>query len=62
MYGKNIKIIVTLGPATKTEADLRRIKDKGVDFDQMGWYADLFKYGAPPHGGVGFGLDRIVQR
>jgi len=32
MYGKNIKIIVTLGPATKTEADLRRIKDKGVDF------------------------------
>lgn len=26
------KIIVTLGPSTKTEADLRRIKDKGVDF------------------------------
>jgi pyruvate kinase len=27
-----IKIIVTLGPATSTEADLRKIKDKGVDF------------------------------
>jgi pyruvate kinase len=26
------KIIVTLGPATHSEADLRRIKDKGVDF------------------------------
>ena len=29
---KDIKIIVTLGPATSTEEDLRRIKDKGVDF------------------------------
>src|SRR3989338_7388929 len=26
------KIIVTLGPATKTENDLRMIKDRGVDF------------------------------
>lgn len=29
---KKVKIITTLGPATKTEADLRKIKDKGVDF------------------------------
>ncbi len=29
---KRVKIIVTLGPSTKTEADLQRIKDKGVDF------------------------------
>lgn len=28
----NIKVIVTLGPAARTEADLRKIKDKGVDF------------------------------
>lgn len=32
MSKKNTKIIVTLGPATKTEQDLRRIKDKDVDF------------------------------
>ncbi|MDP3994153.1 MAG: sulfate adenylyltransferase [Candidatus Doudnabacteria bacterium] len=29
---KSIKIIVTLGPATRTEADLRQIKARGVDF------------------------------
>src|SRR3989339_425577 len=29
---KNTKIIVTLGPSTRAEADLRKIKDKGVDF------------------------------
>jgi pyruvate kinase len=32
MYTKRTKIIVTLGPATHTEQDLRKIKDKGVDF------------------------------
>jgi len=32
MNKKHTKIIVTLGPATKTEQDLRKIKDKGVDF------------------------------
>jgi nondiscriminating aspartyl-tRNA synthetase len=36
-------------------------KEKGIDLDTMGWYAEMFKYGAPPHGGVGFGLDRIVM-
>lgn len=32
MNKKHTKIIVTLGPATNTERDLRKIKDKGVDF------------------------------
>lgn len=31
MY-KKVKIIVTLGPATKTERDLRKLKEKEVDF------------------------------
>jgi pyruvate kinase len=32
MNKKQTKIIVTLGPATNTEQDLRKMKDKGVDF------------------------------
>jgi pyruvate kinase len=32
MTKKHTKIIVTLGPATNTERDLRKIKDKNVDF------------------------------
>ncbi len=32
MYKKHTKIIVTLGPVTNTEKDLRIMKDKGVDF------------------------------
>jgi len=32
MISNKTKLIVTLGPSTSTEADLRKIKDKGVDF------------------------------
>ena len=32
MDKKRTKIIITLGPATRTEQDLRKIKDKGIDF------------------------------
>jgi len=40
----------------------KQAKGKGLDMDKMPEYKDLFKYGCPPHGGVGFGLDRITQR
>lgn len=35
-------------------------KEKGIKLDPI--YADIFRYGAIPHGGVGFGLDRLTQR
>ena len=37
-------------------------EEKGINLDEMGFYTELFKFGAPPHGGVGFGLDRLIQR
>lgn len=37
-------------------------KEKGIDIDKMSFYADIFKYGAPPHGGAGIGFDRLIQR
>jgi nondiscriminating aspartyl-tRNA synthetase len=36
--------------------------EKGINLDEMPDYARIFKYGVPPHGGVGFGLDRITQK
>jgi aspartyl-tRNA synthetase len=35
-------------------------KEKGVKIPPI--YEDIFKFGVIPHGGVGFGLDRITQR
>ncbi len=37
-------------------------QEKGLDPEQMREYGDLFKFGAPKHGGAGFGLDRITHR
>lgn len=34
--------------------------EKGIDLKKMSFYRDIFRYGCPPHGGVGLGLDRIT--
>lgn len=38
----------------------KQAKEKGVKIPEI--YEEVFKYGVIPHGGVGFGLDRITQR
>lgn len=41
---------------------VRRLKDKGLDPDDFDFYVRAFRYGMPPHGGWGFGLDRFVWK
>lgn len=31
-------------------------------YEKFGYLTDAFKYGAPPHGGMGIGLDRLVMQ
>jgi aspartyl-tRNA synthetase len=38
----------------------KQSKEKNVKIPKI--YEEIFKFGAIPHGGVGFGLDRITQR
>jgi len=38
----------------------QRIIDFGLKVEDYDWYLDLRKYGSVPHGGFGFGMERIV--
>ncbi|HEY4428531.1 MAG TPA: aspartate--tRNA(Asn) ligase [Solirubrobacteraceae bacterium] len=41
---------------------LAQAEDKRVDVGPIQYYLDFFRYGAPPHGGFGFGLTRLLMQ
>lgn len=41
---------------------INSIKKHGLKPEDFEHYLDIFKYGMPPHGGWGLGLERIVQK
>ena len=41
---------------------LENLKTKGLDPAGFEFYLSAFRYGIPPHGGWGLGVDRLVQR
>lgn len=38
-----------------------QIGEKGMDADELDFYLEFFRYGAPPHGGFGMGLARMMM-
>ncbi len=41
---------------------LAQAQDKRVDVGPIQYYLDFFRFGAPPHGGFGFGLTRLLMQ
>lgn len=41
---------------------LKKIEDRGMETEGMEQYLDTFKYGMPPHGGLGIGLERLTMQ
>ncbi|NOX71265.1 MAG: aspartate--tRNA(Asn) ligase [Candidatus Micrarchaeota archaeon] len=38
------------------------MKEKGLNPDDFKFYTDAFRWGMPPHGGIGFGTERLVMQ
>ena len=41
---------------------LAQAEEKNVDVGPIQYYLDFFRFGAPPHGGFGFGLTRLLMQ
>ncbi len=53
--------IVTGGQRVHSYERLKaNIKKRGMDVNEFEFYLSAFKYGMPPHGGIGMGLERVT--
>jgi nondiscriminating aspartyl-tRNA synthetase len=46
----------------KMDLLIEKMKSKGLNPDQFSFYLQAFKYGIPPHGGWGMGLERLTAK
>jgi aspartyl-tRNA synthetase len=44
------------------EKIISQAKEKGLDIENLEWFTNFFKYGAPPHGGFSIGMERFVMQ
>jgi nondiscriminating aspartyl-tRNA synthetase len=59
---KGIEITTGAQREHRYEQLLAQAREKGVEVEPIQYYLDFFRYGAPPHGGFGFGLTRLLMQ
>ena len=40
----------------------QQIEEKGLNCNDFQFYLEFFQYGCPPHGGLGFGIARLLMQ
>lgn len=57
-------IEVTTGAQREHRVDVleKQAQEHGIPLDSLRGYLNFFRYGCPPHGGVGIGPDRIIMQ
>jgi nondiscriminating aspartyl-tRNA synthetase len=59
---KGIELTTGAQREHRYEQLLEQAAGKGVETGPIQYYLDFFRYGAPPHGGFGFGLTRLLMQ
>ncbi|VVB77151.1 Aspartate--tRNA(Asp) ligase [uncultured archaeon] len=44
------------------EKIIAQAKEKGLDPENLKWFTEFFRYGAPPHGGLSMGIERLTMQ
>ena len=44
------------------EEQMNKLKKYGIEPEELGAYTNIHKYGMPPHGGLGIGLERLTMK
>ena len=52
-------MLVSAGRAAEV---LMHVPGRRIDVAPISYYLDFFRFGAPPHGGFGFGLTRLLMQ
>jgi aspartyl-tRNA synthetase len=55
---------ITTGAQREHRVDIleKQALDKGMNLDELKDYLNFFRFGCPPHGGVGIGPARIIMK
>ena len=57
----DLKSCPTLSGVSAIKLLTKMVEDRGIPVSSLKTYIDSFKYGCPPHGGAGLGLERVVM-
>lgn len=61
LFWKGIEITTGAQREHRYDVLVAQAQEKGMDLEPLQIYLDSFRYGTPPHGGLGAGLNRIVM-
>jgi aspartyl-tRNA synthetase len=59
---KGLEVVTGAQREHRYEVLVSQAEDKGMDKESLEDYLNFFKYGCPPHGGVGIGPGRIIMK
>lgn len=61
LLGSGLEITTGAQREHRAEVLLKQAEEKGLTAGPIQFYLDFFKYGCPPHGGFGMGLNRFLM-